>query len=163
MDIEADLQRIAIQEAELVFPHFDADTAWQLGVALREAARARQGAVTIEIRRGEGLLFFHAMPGTTPANADWARRKRHVVELVQRSSYAMSLEGRRDGRDVQQKMGLPERDYACHGGSFPLIVAGAGVIGTITVSGLPQREDHALVVQVLARLLGRDEPALHLD
>jgi uncharacterized protein (UPF0303 family) len=36
-------------------------------------------------------------------------------------------------------------------------VAVAGIIGSVTVSGLPQRADHQLVVEVLCDLLGRDE------
>jgi uncharacterized protein (UPF0303 family) len=35
-------------------------------------------------------------------------------------------------------------------------VEGAGIVGAITVSGLPQREDHNLVVEVLAGIL--DQP-----
>jgi uncharacterized protein (UPF0303 family) len=53
-------------------------------------------------------------------------------------------------------MGLPPRDYACHGGSFPLKIIGIGCIGVVTVSGLPQREDHIMVVQALAALCGVD-------
>jgi uncharacterized protein (UPF0303 family) len=163
MDIENELRQVETQEAALVFPRFDEAIAWQVGVALREAADARGLAVTIDIRRGEEILFFHAMPGTAPANADWARRKRNVVELLRCSSYAVGLECRRDGKGLDEKMGLPVRDYAWHGGCFPIRVLGAGYIGTITVSGLPQREDHGLVVEVLAALLGLDGGELALD
>jgi len=162
MGLEQDLGRIAEQEAVLVFPHFDADTGWQLGAALRQAALERAAAVVIDIRRGEELVFFHAMAGTAPANADWARRKRNAVELVRRSSYALGLERARDGAGIVEKLALPERDYAVHGGCFPIRVAGVGHVGTVTVSGLPQRQDHALVVEVMARLLGKDPRALAL-
>jgi len=160
--LREDLEKIAGQEAALVFAHFDAGTAWQLGCALREAALARGVAVTIDLRRGEDILFFHAMDGTAPANADWARRKRNTVELVRRSSYAVGLEARLSGRSLEETMGLPPRDYAWHGGCFPLRVRGAGHIGTVTVSGLPQREDHGLVVATLARLLDLDPAPLML-
>jgi uncharacterized protein (UPF0303 family) len=53
-------------------------------------------------------------------------------------------------------------DYATHGGSFPLNVAGAGIVGSVTVSGLPQRADHELVVEALCALLGRDYAQLRL-
>ena len=66
-------------------------------------------------------------------------------------------------RTLLESQGLPVADYATHGGSFPLAVAGAGVVGSVTVSGLPQRADHELVVEALCALLGRDyadaEPA----
>ncbi|WP_341676183.1 heme-degrading domain-containing protein [Niveibacterium sp. SC-1] len=163
MDLERDLARIAEQERVLRFTRFDADTAWELGGRLRAAAEARKAAVTIEIRLAGELLFFHAMPGTSPANADWARRKRNVVELLHLSSYAVGLSNRRDGTTLEQKLSLDPRDYATHGGSFPLWVESVGCIGAITVSGLPQREDHALIVQVLASWLGASQAALALD
>jgi uncharacterized protein (UPF0303 family) len=161
--IERDLQKIRDQEAALVFTSFDGDTALKLGLALRDAALARQVAVAIDIRQGDNILFFHAMPGTGPVNADWARRKRNIVELLRRCSYAIGLEIQLSGDPLDGKMALPPRDYAAHGGCFPIRVAGAGHIGTVTVSGLPQREDHKLVVAVLAELLGKDAKALQLD
>ena len=89
------------------------------------------------------------MPGTTPDNADWIRRKRNVVERYHRSSYAIGLTHQRTQTTLQAKTGLDPKDYAPHGGCFPIILAGTGCVGTITVSGLPQRDDHNLVVAVL--------------
>ncbi|WP_024301891.1 heme-degrading domain-containing protein [Pseudogulbenkiania sp. MAI-1] len=162
-DIEADLARITLQEARLQFSHFDGATAWELGCRLKTAAEARSAALALEIRLAGQTVFFHAMAGTTPLNADWARRKRNLVELQHKSSYAIGLALQRDGQTLETKLGLATRDYAAHGGSFPLRLAGCGCIGTITVSGLPQREDHALIISVLADCLGLPLAELALD
>lgn len=146
-----DLEKVAQQEQVLVFESFDEATAWQLGKSLREMAELAGQSVTIDIRRGEDCLFFTAMNGTTPVNADWARRKRNLVNKFQRSSYALGL-ARADGEDVP----ADDADHAAHGGCFPIRVAGVGFIGTATVSGLPQREDHILVIEGLAKLLNVD-------
>ena len=89
MGIEEDIQRISEQERRLVCAEFDLDKAWQLGSRLREVARSRNLPLTIEIRLARETVFFSAMPGVTPANADWARRKRNTVELLHRSSYGV--------------------------------------------------------------------------
>ena len=154
MDIHDDIARIAEQERRLVFTRFDGATAWALGSSLREMAQAQGAAVTVEIRVAHETIFFFAMPGTTPANADWARRKRNTVDLLQRSSYGIGRELQRDNTTLEEKMGLPKRDYASHGGCFPITLEGAGCIGTVTVSGLPQRDDHNMVVTALAPLCG---------
>ena len=154
MSIETDLALIATQEAHLRFAAFDEDTAWTLGALLKTKAKALEAAVVIEVRLARETVFFFAMPGTAPANADWARRKRNTVELLNCSSYATGLALKAEQATLEDKMGLPTRDYACHGGSFPIVVTGVGCIGVVTVSGLPQRQDHALVVQALAELCG---------
>lgn len=163
MSREQDLERIALQEARLRFARFDARTAWDLGQRLKAAAEARAVAVAIEIRIARETVFFYAMPGTAPANADWVRRKRNTVELTQRSSYAIGNLPLRDGETTLQRMGLPGRDYAVAGGAFPLFVEGVGCIGTVAVSGLPQRDDHALVVEVLGEMCGASMDGMRLD
>lgn len=150
----ADLDRIEEQQRRLHLTSFDEDTAWLLGTDLRRRAIERGAAVTIEVRLGAETVFLVAMRGTAPANADWARRKRNVVELLHRPSYAVGLEAERDGRSLLELMGLSDRDVACHGGSFPIVVDGVGCVGVVTVSGLPQRMDHELVVEALADLCG---------
>jgi len=163
MDFEKDLKTIARQEDCFRLKHFNADTAWALGVRLKEMAEARGVAITIEVRLAKETVFFFAMQGTSPSNADWARRKRNTVELLHHSSYRVGLDHALNGGTLESKMGLPMRDYADHGGSFPIAVEGSGCIGAVTVSGLPQREDHAMAVEALAGLCGVSLDGLRLD
>jgi uncharacterized protein (UPF0303 family) len=150
---EDDLAAIAMQERELCFDRFDEDVAWNLGSRLRTMAVARKGGVVIDIRRFGQPLFYCALAGTTPDNAEWVRRKSNLVARFHRSSYRMGIEM---GASLFEKYALPMSDYAAHGGSFPICVQGSGVIGSITVSGLPQRADHELVVEALCVELGKD-------
>ncbi|MGB6973584.1 MAG: heme-degrading domain-containing protein [Terracidiphilus sp.] len=162
MNLAEDLEHIALQERELVFPEFSARAAWELGTKLYLFARERSLAVVIDIRRFGQPLFYAAMDGTTPDNVEWARRKSNTVARFHRSSYAVGLKEKLKGETLLQSQGLPLADYCTHGGAFPLTVAGAGVVGSITVSGLPQRADHELVVEALCGALGRQYQTLRL-
>lgn len=157
-----DVEHIAMQERELVLPRFDAQLAWDLGERLRTLAVERELAVVIDVRRFGQPLFYTALEGTTPDNVEWVRRKTNVVARFHRSSYAIGLKEKIKNETLLDTQGLPIADYATHGGSFPLAVAGAGVIGSATVSGLPQRSDHELVVEALCAMLGRDYQQLKL-
>ena len=162
MDIDRDLARIALQEERLRFDRFDAGTAWGLGLRLKDAADARAAPVAVDIFAQGRVLFHAALAGATPDNAEWVRRKRNVTLRFFRSSYAISLELKRDGRTLEGRFGLKPEDFMAHGGSFPLLLAGTGCVGAVTVSGLPQRDDHALLTGVLADFLGQPGAELAL-
>jgi uncharacterized protein (UPF0303 family) len=162
MGISEDLERVGLQERELRLPAVDMKLGWELGTRLRAMAVERGFAVVIDVRRFGQPLFYAALDGTTPDNAEWVRRKSNVVERFHRSSYAVGLSLRLKN-DRLEARGLPVADYASHGGSFPLAVLGTGVVGSVTVSGLPQRDDHELVVEALCVLLGRSYAELKLE
>ena len=118
--------------------------------------------LVIDVRRFGQQLFFAALDGTTPDNAEWVRRKSNVVARFHRSSYAVGMTLKMKATTLLEGYGLPVADYAVDGGSFPLIVENAGSVGSVTVSGLPQRDDHNLVVEALSALLGRDFEAMRM-
>jgi len=163
MAIEQDIERVALQEERLRFRSFDANTAWTLGSRIRTVAASRGLAVAIDIQVNGHLLFFTAMPGTTPDNIDWIRRKRNVVQHFHRSSYAIGLQMNKKQTTLTEEIGVDARDYAPHGGCFPIKLLGTGCIGTITVSGLPQRADHELIIEVLAEFLEQPLKELALE
>ncbi|WP_411076857.1 heme-degrading domain-containing protein [Streptomyces sp. cmx-10-25] len=149
----SEVRELAAQEARLVLPRFTYEDAWTLGTLLVSLARERQAPVAIDVRRGAQQLFHCALPGSSADNDAWIDRKRRVVERYGESSFLVGARFRAKGTTFEASSRLDPDRYAAHGGSFPIGVEGAGVIGSVTVSGLPQAEDHALVVEALERLL----------
>ncbi|MDR7377540.1 uncharacterized protein (UPF0303 family) [Rhodoferax ferrireducens] len=147
------LQELLRQEEALQFSHFSNAIALDLGLAIVRAAERASQSVLVDIRFGDLQLFQHAMEGTNPDNVDWVRRKNNVVRRFARSSFYMGTLYRSKGTDFDTATGLDPREYAAHGGAFPLRIRGAGLVGTVTVSGLPQAEDHALAVAVLKTMV----------
>lgn len=150
--LDEDIARLAEQERRLQLPHFSLEQAFTLGCALRQRAQDLGLALVIKLRLARRTVFHLAMPGSTPLNDDWVRRKRSTVELHEQSSYAVGRLLEREGASLEGKLGLATREAAAFGGSFPIRVRGVGCVGCVTVSGAPQRQDHALVVQALAAL-----------
>lgn len=154
------LDDLLAQEERLQFPAFDNETALALGLHLVELGRTRRLPITVDIRRAGQQLFHAALAGTSPDNDEWVVRKSAVVMRFGHSSYYMGRRAALKDVPFHEAMLVDPREYAAHGGSFPIRVIGTGLVGTVTVSGLPQHEDHALVVEALdAFLAGRARPA----
>ncbi|MER0480134.1 heme-degrading domain-containing protein [Streptomyces sp. Edi2] len=147
------VDELAAQEERLVLDTFGNDEAWELGSLLVALARERGAAVTVGIRRGAQQLFHCALPGTSADNDAWIARKSAVVERYGESSYLVGARFRAKGRTFEDSSRLDPDRYAAHGGAFPVRLRGTGVVGVVAVSGLPQADDHALVVEGLERFL----------
>jgi uncharacterized protein (UPF0303 family) len=146
---------IAELEAEaggLVLTAFDERAALRLGRILTDIALAEGLPVVIDIRTPDRTLFHAALPGSTPLNDLWARRKSAVALKFHEASLLVGTRHREKGESLA-KHGLDLADHADHGGAVPIRVAGAGVVAVATVSGLPQVEDHRLVVRGIRALI----------
>ena len=151
---DALLAQIQGEEDTIQFTAFTNDMAIDLGLRLVQAAREAKQSVTVDICRHGHQLFHCALPGTTADNDEWIQRKNRVVARFGHSSYYMGTQLRSLGTTIDAKYLLDPAVYAPHGGAFPITVKDVGVVGTVTVSGLPQEEDHRLVVRVLREFLG---------
>ncbi|HET9109706.1 MAG TPA: heme-degrading domain-containing protein [Ktedonobacterales bacterium] len=150
MDVTNEALTALLREEEtLQFSVFDNVMAWRVGSRLVEMATERGLGVTIDIRRNGQQLFHCALPGTSADNDEWIKRKNRVVNRYGHSSLYVGMRYRSQGTTFEEKSRLNPDEYAAHGGAFPIIIARVGVVGTVTVSGLAQEEDHQLVVSAL--------------
>ncbi|SDF33072.1 MULTISPECIES: heme-degrading domain-containing protein [Rhodanobacteraceae] len=149
------LDELATEEARLQFDTLSLEQAWDVGCALRELAVQRSAKVAIEIALRDRVLFHTALPGTDIANANWVRRKRNTVLALGTSTLVVGMKLAKASQTLEERYGLSPAEHASDGGGFPLRLRGLGVIGAITVSGMPSLQDHRLVTDVLARFLQR--------
>ena len=151
------LNQLLQEEHELQFSKFNEDTAWKLGSQFVEQAHNRNLPVTIDITRGFHQLFHASLPGTSADNDEWIERKVRLVNRFGHSSLYMGQLLKHKGKSIEEAYLISERDYGPHGGCFPIIVKNTGMVGTITVSGLSQEEDHKLVVQAIRDYLAQEK------
>ena len=145
---------LAAEEDELQFTSFTNDDAWELGTALVEYARREGAPVAIDISRNHHQLFRAALPGATPDNDTWIARKQRVVHRFGHSTLHTRQAFVERGTTFEEALGLDPQQYAAHGGGFPVLVRSVGPVGVVVVSGLPQLEDHRMVVSALRAHLG---------
>jgi uncharacterized protein (UPF0303 family) len=151
------LEKLLQEEQELQFGEFNEETAWQLGSGLVKACVRKGLPVTIDIMRGEHQLFHASLRGTSADNDEWVKRKVRLVYRFGHSSFYIGQLLKSKGKSIEEMFLIPESQYAPHGGCFPIIVKGTGMVGAITVSGLPQEEDHKLVVQAIRDYLSKEK------
>jgi uncharacterized protein (UPF0303 family) len=151
---EDDITRVIRQEQELVLRAFDEAVAFRIGSATYRRAVEEGLSLVVDIRTWDRQLFFAATPGTSSDNAEWVRRKINSVRRFHRASYRLVLE--RGEVPFSPQSGADPADYVIAGGGFPIRVRGAGIVGALTISGLPGRTDHAVAVDALCDHLGLD-------
>lgn len=145
------LSKLLQQEEELQLPQFNHDVAWELGNSLKQAAEKLSASVTIEVYAFEQVLFSYAMAGTSRDNLEWAKRKRQSVMRFGHSSFYLGQYNASKQREFESQRHIDANEYCAHGGAFPIRILNSGLIGVVTVSGLPQEDDHNLVVEALRK------------
>jgi uncharacterized protein (UPF0303 family) len=151
--MEEILKQLIKEEDELQFTKFNEDTAWQIGSNLVIRAISEHLPITIDITRGDHQVFHASRPGTSLDNDEWVKRKTRLVYRFGHSSFYIGQLLKSKGKRLEDAYLISESLYAPHGGCFPIILKGAGVIGTITVSGLAQEDDHQLVIHAIREYL----------
>ncbi len=151
------LNALLQQEEALQFNRFDSEIAWRLGSWFVTKARKEELPIAIDITFSGRCLFHWSSNGASIDNEGWIERKKRTVARFGHSSRYMGRLLADLGETPAERYYLDAVEYAFHGGCFPIILRGTGVVGAITVSGLTEEEDHDLVVQALAWILRKSE------
>ena len=159
--LDKTIEIIDKQEKLLVFPHFNRKDAWDLGHIFAEIISQKKLSAPICIRYLSGQIVFQwAGEGTNADNDYWMVRKFRLVRDTDMSSLLNVAWFKKKGETLESR-GLDVQQYAAAGGGFPIRIKNSGLIAVAAVSGLPQVEDHALLVEGIARYLGiQDIPQL---
>jgi uncharacterized protein (UPF0303 family) len=100
--VELDIAELEAEAAALVLDAFDETVALQLGHALVDLALAEDMPVVIDIRTPDRTLFHAALPGSTPLNDLWARRKSNTALKFQAASLLIGTRNREKGETLDR-------------------------------------------------------------
>lgn len=149
----ADVETLLAEERLHLLARFDTQAIWQLGLAISQEIQTRGLPAAVDVSRGLDTVFFFAGEGATLDNTDWIRRKKATVWRFRHSSLLVRRKADDGGYEFNKRFRLPEAEYAAAGGGVPIATACAGLVGIVTVSGLPSLDDHQLAIRHLAGLI----------
>ena len=152
-EVSRQIEEIKKQEKDLVFDRFNTEDAYAIGTMLWEKAKKHGVSYGINITLNRKQLFHLSMEGATPDNDRWIARKENVVYHFFASSYRVKLELDLSGEPLFPRYGLRNEDYVLAEGPLHIIIQGVGVVGTVTVSGLPEKDDHDYVTSTVKEYL----------
>ncbi|WRS27946.1 heme-degrading domain-containing protein [Oscillospiraceae bacterium MB08-C2-2] len=146
------VEELALLEKSLVFPQFSCEDAMKLGLLVVERAKRENKIIAVSVSIGRQTVFQFSLDGLAPNSDNWIRRKSNVVYQFRQSSLLTRLSIEQKGSSLEVH-GLSSADYVLMGGSVPIRVKGADVVGAITVTGLDHLSDHEYVVDAITRYI----------
>ncbi|MBV4367144.1 heme-degrading domain-containing protein [Erwinia sp. BNK-24-b] len=148
-----DLETLLQQEQNVRLSRFSFEDAWRVGEAIRQRGVQEKAPIAIEVYGFGQVLFSCALAGSSAENLEWIARKRHTTLRNGHSSLYTGEKNQADGVRMEKMNFMDPQRYSDHGGSFPLLLSSGGIIGAVTVSGLPSHEDHALAMWGIQQIL----------
>ena len=142
------------EEQILKLPSLTNNDAIEIGQIAVTLGSQRKLPIAIEVRIAKWIVFHASLEGSKPENDWWINRKVAVVMLNHHSTMFERVSAEERGVDWHKENGVADETHAIHGGALPLITE-EGFKGILTISGLPQVEDHLLAVEVLTEFLAR--------
>ena len=152
-DKQNNFEALAQEENTFVFEQFSRRDALAIGLRLNENAVKYGEPIAIEITLNGLVVFRYFSEGSIKDSEYWLLRKRNTVDLMEMSSLRFMYWLELHGVTIADRK-LNPNNYAAGGGGFPIRLRGAGMIGSICVSGLSNHfDDHQLIADTLNEFL----------
>lgn len=128
---------------------FNNRIALDMGMSIIDLAKSRNQHIAIEISRLNHTIFLYIDDKLPADKHNWLRRKANVTKHFEESSLSVKNDLINGKMTLKETFGLNHNDYVAKGGSIPIFIKNAGMIGTITVSGLSDVDDHQIILDAL--------------
>lgn len=123
--------------------------ALEMGLTIIDLAKSRNEHIAVEICRLNHTVFIYIDDNLPADKHNWLRRKANVTKQFEESSLSVKNDLKEGNMTLDKTFALDEKDFLAKGGSIPIFVKNAGMIGIITVSGLHDEEDHKIIIDAL--------------
>ncbi|MFI3174818.1 MAG: heme-binding protein [Bacillota bacterium] len=154
MDI---LKIVEKQEEEFQFDKFTHEDAWTLGNIIVDLSKKHGFQAAISIRLMSGYTVFqYGFDGTGLDHHNWMIRKQRSTEVKMMSTMRLEYILKTNNLDMKEAWFMDPMEYSTCPGAFPIKVKGAGMIGTIIVSGISVLTDHDLIIEALNQYFEKD-------
>ena len=148
-DLKKLLEQTEKQRKACVVTSFTNAEAFDLGYYIYQKALREGKPFAVSVTRNRQRLFYASAEGPTTENDHWIMRKENTAYFFRKSTYEMYLYLQIREANLFDRYGLPQDQYVAAGGSMPISAEGFGMIGTATVSGMSQAQDHAFVTEAV--------------
>jgi uncharacterized protein (UPF0303 family) len=128
---------------------FSNKVALEMGLTIIDLAKSRNQHIAVEICRLNHTVFLYIDDNLPADKHNWLRRKANVVKQFEESSLSVKNDLKEGNMTLNKTFALDEKDFLAKGGSIPIFVKNAGMLATITVSGLHDEEDHKIIMDAL--------------
>lgn len=153
-------QELEAIEKALSYETFSSQEALILGNEIISCVKKYGGEAAVRItRESDGLpVFQYVMDGKKQRNIDFGLAKRQTVLMTGHCSLWALAKACSDGGAEE----VFAKDSGCLpvGGAFPVYASGQ-LAATVFVSGLHDGMDQVVIVEALAKVLGKDVPPYH--
>ncbi|MDO4976107.1 MAG: heme-binding protein [Eubacteriales bacterium] len=154
-ELKNKMNQVKEQQKSIVVKSFTNAEAFDLGSYIYEKALKEGKPVAISVTRNRQKLFYAATEGTTVENDHWVMRKENAVYFFNKPTFETGLYMQIRNDNIWDKYGLERGEYSQNGGCIPIMAEGFGMIGTATVSGMSQAEDHIFVTEAVLEWISK--------
>ena len=121
--------------------------ALDIGLKIIDLAKIRNQNIAVEVCRLNHTVFLYMDDNLPVDKHNWLRRKANVAKQFEESSLSVKNDLEVGNMTLKKTFGLDEKNFIAKGGSIPIFVKNVGMIATITVSGLNDKEDHEIIIE----------------
>lgn len=121
----------------------------EMGLAIVNLAKEQNQNIAVQIARLNHTIFLFVDDSLPADKHNWLKRKANVSKHFEESSLSVKHDLINGNMTLKETFALDEKEYLAKGGSIPIFVKNAGMVGIVTVSGLHDEEDHKIIIDAL--------------